>query len=375
MTLNRTPALSQTLALLTLLLAGLACAETTTSTPPPLQDVTPIPSGSVTPRDGRILSMDITEDQSGDFDAPFNLAKSAGMQATTLSVFWDEIETAPGEFEPDPNWLAIANLYYPSQEVMISLAISVIDTNNLRLPPNLAGKPLDDPQVIARFETLLDYIATQIPDLHLTSLAIGNEVDIYLGTDSRAWASFEAFFRQTAEHARRLWPGVPVGSKTTFDGLIGGPAPFIKSLNQYSDVAMVTYYPLQADFSVRQPDAVHRDFQTMVDAFPGKPIYLLEVGYPSGEDNHSSYELQAAFIHELFRAWDDHAEEIPLLNYTWMTDVSGEAVHQMTTYYRFGGRGFVSYLATLGLRTHQGQDKPAFTQWATETAARGWQGE
>jgi hypothetical protein len=101
-----------------------------------------------------------------------------------LAVYWDELETEPGVYNPNPNWLEIANLYYPAQDIQVSLTISVIGTNNLRLPPDLADKSFDDPAVIARFNNLLDYVAVQIPNLTLNSLAIGNEIDIYLGTDA-----------------------------------------------------------------------------------------------------------------------------------------------------------------------------------------------
>ena len=329
-------------------------------------------SANSDPQHGRILSLDVTEAADGNFDAAFNLAKSIGMQATSLSVYWDEIETAPGIYNPEPNWLEIANLYYPGQDVQVSLAISVIDTNNLRLPPDLADKPFDDPMVIERFNGLLDYIATQIPDLTINSLAIGNEIDIYLANNARQWEAYETFFIAAASHARTLWPAVPVGSKITFNGISSSPAPYIQSLNQHSDAILVTYYPLESDFTVREPTAVHADFHTLTQAFPNQPVHLLEVGYPSGEVNNSSEEKQRDFIHELFLAWDEHAGQIPLVNYTWQTDVSPDAVEQMTNYYQLDHPAFVSYLATLGLRTFDNIDKPAFRQLAIETEVRGW---
>jgi hypothetical protein len=133
---------------------------------------------------------------------------------------------------------------------------------------------------------------------------------------------------------------------------------------------LATYYPLEPDFSVREPTAVHDDFQTLTNTFPNQPIHLLEVGYPSGEDNDSSYAKQAAFIHELFLAWDAHAGQIPLINYTWQTEMSPESVEWMTDYYHFDDPGFVSYLATLGLRTFDNADKPSFRQLAAELAKR-----
>lgn len=357
-----------------ILLAGLAagCDETAVPAPPPIPKTTPIPVTTAVPLGSRTLSMDVTEAADGDFDAALQRVKTVGVTAVTLTVYWDDIEREPGVYNPDPNWLEIANSYYPTQDVAVSLTISVIDTNNLRLPPDLADKPFDDPAVIDRFNSLLDYVATQVPDMTLNSLAIGNEIDIYLETDAAQWAAYETFFGETAVHARTLWPDLPVGTKTTFDGIAGDPAPYIQSINQYSDAVLVTYYPLNPDFSVRPATAVHDDFQTLGDAFPDQLIYLLEVGYPSGVDTNSSYAKQAAFIHELFLAWDAHAAQIPLINYTWQTDMPPDSIKEMTSYYRLDGSGFVSYLATLGLRTFDNVDKPAFRQLAEETETRGW---
>ena len=358
--------------ILLFLLLGLMMGCEETAVPRPTSPAnTPTPAAAETSNDGRILNISVTEAAGEEFDVALTLAQSVGAQAVPLSVYWDELETSPEVFNPDPNWLEIANIYYPTKDLQVSLTISVIDTNNLRLPPDLADKPFDDPVVISRFNKLLDYVASQVPELRLTSLAIGNEVDIYLWQDAEKWAAYETFFAETAVHARTLWPQVPVGSKTTFSGIDGNQTAAIQSLNEHSDVVLVTYYPLNPDFKVRPATTVHNDFQTLADAFPNQTIYLLETGYPSGADNNSSAEQQAEFIRELFLAWDAHADQIPVLNYTWLTDMPAEAVTQMTEYYRLDAPGFVSYLATLGLRSADGSNKPAFDQLAAETKVRG----
>ncbi|WP_420644473.1 hypothetical protein [Candidatus Leptofilum sp.] len=359
------------ISLLILFLSG-GCEAAAVSTPQPTQTETAVPTEPTAQANGRLFHLSITEAEGEPFDDAFRLAQSAGAQATSLSVYWDDIEIAPGIYQPDPNWLAIANAYYPAQQMQVSLAISVIDTNNLRLPADLADKSFDDPELIARFNSLLDYVAAQLTELTPQSLAIGNEIDLYLGSDVAQWRAYETFFVETAAYARTLWPNTLVGSKVTFEGIADERAAAIQSLNQHADVVLVTYYPLDGGFQVRPPTAVHDDFQTLADAFPDKTIHLLEVGYPTGTANGSSEAMQAQFIHELFLAWDDHAEQIPVLNYTWLTDMPETAVADMTDYYRLDDPAFVSFLATLGLRTGDGSPKPAFDQLLIETETRGW---
>jgi hypothetical protein len=107
------------------------------------------------PKGERLLSIDLTMSSDDDFGKAFTLAREAGMQVTSLSLAWDDLESSPGQYGSDPNWLEIANLFYSEQGVPISLTLTPIDTNNLRLPDDLKDKPFDDPEVIERLATRL----------------------------------------------------------------------------------------------------------------------------------------------------------------------------------------------------------------------------
>jgi hypothetical protein len=350
---------------LALLIAALACSRAA-------QPILTRPAAAPIPKGDRILAIDVTEGKYGGYEAAFRLAQEAGAQTVSLSLGWDDLETAPQVYQPDPNFLAIANLYYPPQKMPVELMIGPVDTNNLRLPADLKDKPFDDPQVIARYEKLLDYVFSQIPDVELTLLSIGNEVDAYLGGDQAKWQQYQAFFKSTAEYARSLHPGLQVGVKGTFGGMMGAAQPYFRKLHEHSDLVLVTYYPLKADFSVQDPSVVGADFDRLAAAYPDKPIYILEAGYPSGPACNSSPELQAQFIRQVFAAWDRHAAQIKLVDFTWLTDVPSDSVEYFKQYYGVSDRRFVEFLATLGLRTHDGEDKPAFQALKEEASARGW---
>lgn len=360
------------LPLILLIAVTLACGE---ASPTPIITKTPRPTlaADVIPRRARVLEIDITTSESDDFEAAIAKAKSAGAQSVPLTIFWDQIETAPYEFNPDPNWLEVANAFYPATGLEVTLTISVLDTNTDRRPADLKNRPFDDPEVIARFNALLDYVAAQTPDVRFTALAIGNEIDGVLSNHADAWQQYTAFLEQTAAYAHSLWPGLPVGAKVMFDGARTYPA-YIRPLWEVSDALMLTYYPLHDDFTVRQPDTVHDDFAEMVTVAQGKPVYLLELGYPSSPVCESSEAQQAEFIHQAFLAWDEHADDIALISFSWLTDLSPQLVEQFQKYYGIENKAFGEYLRTLGLRTWpgDGEDKPAFHQLQTESAARGW---
>ena len=330
-----------------------------------------IPTSVTTlPKAERLLSIDITEGKDGDFNKAFTLARGAGMEVTELSVYWDEIETSPNVFNPDFDWLAIANSFYPTRSTAVSLTISVIDTTSARLPADLSGRDFNDPELIRRFKGLLDYTAARIPDLSLATISIGNEVDGFL--NGKQWEQYEYFFQAVSPHARELWPEVPIGVKATFDGLTGRGKENLFSLNQAADAIFVTYYPLKRDFTVREPEIVHTDFDTICRLYPDRSIYFLELGYPSGKKNDSSQSRQAEFIRRTFQAWDTHQMQVRLISFTWLTDINPAAVRQYERYYGISNKAFASYLGSLGLRTFDGEDKEAFQALREEAEKRGW---
>jgi len=346
--------------------------------PPAAEIISPQATGiypdNLLPKGSRRLEIDITDAENGDFDQSIALVKEVGAESVSLSVFWDKIETSPGVFAPNPNWLEIANIYYPNQDISLSLVISVLDTTEIRLPTDLAEKSFADPEVISRFKALLDYIKSQIPDLTLTSLAIGNEIDGVLGNDSGAWEQYGAFFTPAAEYARGLWPEVQVGTKIMFEGLTGSTSERAWDLNQSADVVMVTYYPLQGDFTVQDPGVILEDFTRITEMYPDKEIHFAEIGYPTSEINNSSPEKQAAFIHNMFLAWDEHASHVTVLSYSWLTDLPQASVKEYENYYGLTDPAFGEFLHTLGLRTYpgSGEDKTGFQVFQEEAKARGW---
>ena len=359
-----------------LFLVGIACDESGDASPattPDSQVELPNPV-DVLEKGDRRLEIHITDAENGDYDQSIARIKELGAESVSLSIFWDEIEISPGIYNPDPNWLEIANLYYPQQELKVSLVISVLDTTEVRLPDDLIDRSLADQNVIHRFHDFLEYIKSQIPDLELTSLAIGNEIDGVLGGDQNAWSEYQVFFEAAGSKTRELWPGMPIGTKIQYSSLVGPMKDAAGKINTSADIVMTTYYPLNADFSVKDPDVVLDDFRTITEIYPGKEIHFMEIGYPTSETNHSSPEKQADFIRYTFQAWDEHSEQITVISYSWLTDLPESSVQELESYYGLSDPGFAEFLRTLGLRTYHGSgdNKIGYEAFQLEVQARGW---
>lgn len=317
----------------------------------------------------RILSIDVNKAEGGDYRASFELALGAGLSEIGLTFQWTSIELAPGLYRNDD--LAAANAFYFAYAVPVRLMISPIQTNRKVVPSDLADKPFDDPELIARFNAMLDWVASQIPDLTVTGIILGNEYDVYLGEAPAAWVAYTAFYTATAAHARGLWPGARISAEATLQGAIGPMLAYNQALNQGSDVLSVSYYPLNGDFTVQAPQEVQGAFDQICASY-ALPIDFEEIGYPSARRNKSSRAQQAAFVHEVFLAWDRHAAQVRMVNFTWMHDVPPAVARQIARTYGVHDLLFRKYIATLGLRNFDGTIKPAWTRLEADAAARGF---
>jgi hypothetical protein len=303
-----------------------------------------------------ILSIAGTMAADQDYDRVLQALDDVGAEATTLTLMWDEMEVG-GVYAPADDWPTIANIVYPANGLKIGLMIAVVDTVADRRPADLRDLPYDDPLVIARFTAFLTEVLARMPDVDLVSIGIGNEVDgVLRGQD---WGEYARFFTAAQDAALRLRPDVPVGMTMTAGGVFGPEAEHVRELAGLGSVWMVNFYPLLAGFEIADPAEVADELDGLLQAAGDKPVYLTEVGYPSGGCG-ASEAGQLAFTQNVLAYAQTHADRMPLVNLVWLHDLSDAEVDQYVGYYGVSGDCFARYLATLGLRTQDGEDKPVF---------------
>ena len=318
----------------------------------------------------RLLGIDVNPAYGVDYDAAIDIANTTGMDFVSLSFGWNDIETTPLNYTNENLW--IANNYYPPRNCKIALIIAPIDTNVNRMPTDIKDQPINDTEVISRFNAMLYNVSTQLNTVDLISLSIGNEVNTYLGADQEAWANYTDFFNQTSKYARTLWPSIKIGCKTMFKALIETNKNEIFMLNNFSDVIMTTYYPLNDDFSVKPLSVLREDFDNITELYENREIYFLEVGYPSNTTLGSSNSTQAAFIEEIFRQWDSNIDQVKLIHIVWLHDKSTAEVNYFCDYYNIHSENFKAYIGSIGIRTSNGIDKDAFLKLKNMAHTRGW---
>jgi len=383
----------------------------------PVQPATP-PPPAVVEKGNRIMEIDVNMPADQDYVSAYDKARVLGMDSVSISMDWTIIEigldqttnppTPIYETVPDKDLLAITEGCFPASQMKISLTLRPVLTLVKNTPPDLANLPLNDPAVVTRFKQLIDHVYAKIPNVDLTSLVIGSEVDLYLSTDTLK-AEYLDFYQQVSGYARTqyalLYPNkspLNIAVESTFDGLTNSAtASYYQQLNQFSDVIGVSYYPMQANGQVKPVTTVETDFQALISNYPNKLLYFFQLGYPSGYYSGEFYPevragnassmigssemKQADFITAVFNAWDKHINEVGMIDFTWLHDLSEADVIATTTNPAFGGTSnpapvFAEFLRTLGLRTNDGSnssndngsDKAAYTRLLSESRARNW---
>jgi hypothetical protein len=325
----------------------------------------------VTPKGSRVLGFHVGPATGETYDQAIDVALATGMQAIDLSFDWPSIETSAGVF--DTTFLDIANTYYPAKGLRLFLTLRPINTVAKEVPADLAAVAFDDATMIARFKALLDVVFAHLPAVALEGLAIGNEVDGYLGGSAPAWTAYTTFFAQTAAYARTLRPGLQVGCVGTLKGLVVDHPARFQALNAGADVVLATHYPMDGGFMFLPPAQVEADLDSLVAIGYAKPIHVVELGFASGAACGSSEEEQRRFVAHAFAAWDRHSTKIASIYFSWLTDMTAATASSTAAYYGLAGNAaFVEFLRTLGQRDENGVAKPAFTQTLAEAQARGW---
>jgi len=260
-----------------------------------------------------------------------------------------------------------------------SLTIRPIDLTGKTVPADLDDTRFNTELMKSRFRSLIDFVFTKIDYQLLTSLQIGNEIDGYDTSNEHPefWSDYGEFLFDIRTYVDSLYPGLKVGFTVTLLGVTSGEhstSGVFEALSDAVHVVGVTYYPQNDDFTVMDPNVVDTHFEAITSKFPDKTIYLQEVGYQTSSGCNSSERKQAQFICNVFHAWDTYKDNIKLVEFVRLNDVSHSQAKELAGPYGIGDNKFIEYLRTLGLRTSDGNgiDKEGFTVLKEHANLRGW---
>ncbi len=292
----------------------------------------------------------------GDFFGAIDLAYNAGARGAFNSNTWSALEASQGVYKLTDLFNGLEYLGNKRGFVLLE-GIQMLNTTAKETPSDLMGVPFDSPKMKARFHALIDRIRPHL-NSHVKYISIGNEVDVYLGTHPSEQSSYENFYADAAKYVKAAAPWVKVGVTFTYDGARGDQHALMQKLNRWSDIVLLTYYPLGDNFVVREPDAPLADLPRMVTLAQGRPLILQEVGYPAAARLDSSDEKQATFVRNVYAAWSRVGGAIPFLNFFLEHDIPQQQCDSFSRYYGLpGNQNFGAFLCSLGLRRVDGRPK------------------
>jgi hypothetical protein len=324
-------------------------------------------------KQNRKFGFHITQTELGNYDESFQLAKQAGMEVLPITLVWNQVEPAKNELNLP--LLELVNGYYPAQNVSLCLTFTPVYAIQKAVPEDLKSLAWNDPGMIERFKNILSLLNQTLPAVSLSFLSLGNEVDLALH-DPTQWEQFSIFYEAGRQHAKSLWgENLPVGIESSWQGLTHIYPNQLKALNQHSDYIQFSYYPLNADFTMKLPQNFEADMDQVLALYPSQKLVLEETGYATSAICQGSEEKQKQYIETIFQWWDLHAQRVPFIGFLWLSDLSTDQAQEFARDYGLPNNPvFSEYLRTTAFRTwpQKGEDKRGFQQLKLEAQRREW---
>jgi hypothetical protein len=340
--------------------------------PPKVSPATPPPKGlkaaSSVPGVGQTLvSVEVNVPAGGgpaDYQKWFQkVYDMGGVRHLQASPIWNQVETKAGRYN-----LASVDRVFPvadSYKIPVYLNFRVVDTNRLALPQYLQSRKFDDPGVLTAFGKMVDAVAARSRGT-VKWVSIGNEVDSYLLDHREAIPAYAKFLEGASAKVRQVFPDAAVTVNLTFGALREWDG-VLRPIVEFCDFASFTYYPLNADFSLRDPGGTQADIEKMISAAGTKPVFVQEIGYSSDSLIGASEAKQALFLEKSFAALQTNRSKIIGTYFVWMFDLDEKTLRDLTRYYKMDGADrFAAYLGTLGMFDRSGKPKQAWAVFERE---------
>lgn len=282
-------------------------------------------------------------------------AFDAGMTIVHVVPTWNDIERSAGKYKWDSYDERVK--FAADHGLPIALNFRIVDTNNRSMPKDYAGWTWDDPRMVERVRATLRAIGGRTK-ARARVVAIGNEIDGYFGKHQDEIAAYASLLRQVRDIVREQFPDALFTVNFTFGGV--GQIDRYRAITDQFDAFSFTYYPLNADFTMRPPEAFAADLDRLLSVAGDRPLYLQEIGYASADRLNSSPARQAQFVSNVFDGLRRRRGRILGATFLFMSDLPTAMVEFFGTYYGSNSANFKAYLQTLGLLERNGTPKPAW---------------
>lgn len=299
-------------------------------------------------------------------------ASTFAIGATVFATKHTWKDAAQGGFELDAQ-LAAAGC--PSAPVCRPAAITLAVVDGLLdgRPDDLQGEPWSSPASMdALDETIDSAMETLGPALKF--LAVGARVDRWLEEHEDDADDLEELLdhavTRALEHPNaRKDLLVGVGLSRTGALASEGPATDLRALG---NATMASLFPGLADVDggalVPSPGSIALDLDAIDDVDPGRPVALVEVGYPSAEAVGADDDAQGLFVDALFGALASRRASFPLVVVSRLHDLDTGACTTEGASLGEEEDLVLAYRCSTGARDDRGAPKPAWASFVVGAA-------
>ena len=299
------------------------------------------------------------------------LDEAASLHVDRISigyVRWSEAETAAGTFRWSDFAALVADARTAGTEFVLDVATPIGLAAQLDLPPGLTFIGFADPALRARYRAMLRSALDHIAPGRVSHLTLHAEGMLeYFAAHPTHRDDFCSLLEDAIAFVHRHAPDVRVGVYWRYED--DDPALFA-NINRATDYAAVaTALNPPGD----RPQKIASIVQRYLAASPGKPVALVELGYPAAARLGSSEEAQRAFV-ESAAAYLRTVDPGRLEFVAWYTIFDEDrALLEPIADSLFSGQpaakeDFLAWITSLGLQTLDGRRKPGWTQLVKELA-------
>jgi len=293
----------------------------------------------------------------------FRMALETGITYMSFSPKWDELETAPGRYRFDDVDQRVR--FAEEAAIPISLNIRVVDGDHRSIPSKYRNWSFDDSRMAQELKSLLRAVG---PHCHgrVKWIAIGNEVDHYFEGHRGEIGAYAKLLDNVMDTTHEQFSGA-LFTVNFSEQRLAELNSLYRPITSKTDFYSYNYYPLNLDFTMREPEVVRDEMSAMIHAAGQKPVMFQELGYASSSRVNSSEEKQARFVQVAFEMLRQNRGRVFAATFNWMSDLPQPVVDQFGQYYRMANSDrFKAYIGSLGMFDRNGRPKAAWSQFQHE---------
>ncbi len=270
-----------------------------------------------------------------------------------VAAEWDRLESSA------------AQIRAAGRSVLLCLAL--VD-RSLDARPPAVGAAWDAPTTKNALEALIDRSLSTYKS-ELGYVALGTDVDRYfLNASASERAAFVSLLSHGLDYGRShpgKSPGTRFGVTLSFQSITAGLPAELSALVAASDVAVVTYTPLDAAYQAKSPSTAAADLDLLHQALAAdggakQPIVLQEVSYPSAAQAGSSPDKQKTFFDAFFQALLARRDRHPFVGVVGLHDATNDVCEaEAVAFGATGNAALIQARCSLGVRLLTGEAKPA----------------